>query len=305
MAESPIIQRLPVDGSGRTLAVRRWPALDDGGGKPPVVCVHGLLRLARDFDALAVDLSRDREVWAVDMAGRGDSDWLTDPAGYGYPTYVADCLAVMAALRAETGWRAIDWVGTSMGGLIALTLPPAMAAAGDGLPALRRVVLNDIGAVVPGTALARILDYAAVPPPIFPGRAAAEAHLRTLYAPFAPPDEAAWAALIGSSLRRTHDGWTLHYDPAIATALAAQRPENGEVADVDLRGFWTSFPAETLILRGEESDVLTAEIADEMVATAAHPASSQTIRGVGHAPMLVRAEEIASVRRFLDDGGPR
>lgn len=298
-APTPI--RIPAATPGRTLAVRSWEP-ETATGKPPVVCVHGLLRLARDFDDLAADLCRDRTVWAVDMAGRGDSDRLPDPSGYGYPTYVADAMAVLAAIADRFGVGRVDWVGTSMGGLIALMLPGAAAASDRPLPTLRRVVLNDIGAFVDGAALARILAYATVPPPIYPDRDAAAGHLRSVYAPFAPPDEAAWTKLIDDSLRPVSGGWTLHYDPAIATALAALNPADGSVADVDLMGLWDIFPAETLILRGEESDVLSPATALAMTARAPDRSRLVTVPGCGHAPMLVRRGERDTVRRFLDNG---
>ena len=93
----------------------------DDDREPPVVCVHGLTRNGRDFDLLAAALAADRKVVCPDIVGRGRSGWLVDPAGYGYAQYCAD----MTSLIARLGCEAIDWVGTSMGGLMGVMLANA------------------------------------------------------------------------------------------------------------------------------------------------------------------------------------
>src|SRR3546814_1319393 len=153
----------------------------------PVVCIHGLARNARDFDALAATVAAaGRRVVAVDVVGRGDSEWLRDPLDYVYPQYVSD----MATLIARLGCAQVDLVGTSMGGLIGLLL-----AAQPGTP-LRRLAMNDVGPFIPQAALARILDYVGKDPR-FADLAAAEAYPRTVYSEIGALSVAQWRHPIG------------------------------------------------------------------------------------------------------------
>ncbi len=165
-----------------------------------VLCVHGLTRSGRDFDRLAAALAASGcRVVCPDVVGRGSSDWLEDPAGYAYPQYLADMTALIARLDVE----AVDWVGTSMGGLIGM-----MLAAQPGTP-IRRLVINDIGPFIPKAALARIGDYLGQDQS-FADLEAAEAHLRTVHAPFGPLTDAQWEHLTLHSVR-----------PAAASAAAS------------------------------------------------------------------------------------
>jgi pimeloyl-ACP methyl ester carboxylesterase len=118
-----------------------------------LVCVHGLTRQGRDFDTLAQGLCDHYRVVCPDVAGRGRSDWLADPMGYSIPQYVADMVTLLGRLNAET----VDWVGTSMGGLIGLGV-----ASLRGSP-LRRLVLNDVGPSIQAAALVRIGTYLGLP----------------------------------------------------------------------------------------------------------------------------------------------
>src|SRR4051794_23281169 len=121
----------------------------DAANPRVVICVHGLGRNGRDFDVLAEALQSTHRVLAVDMPGRGESDWLADPNDYVFPTYVS----TLTALIARSGAERVGWVGTSMGGLLGI----AMAA----LPKspLARFVVNDVGPVIEAPALARIGEY--------------------------------------------------------------------------------------------------------------------------------------------------
>ena len=126
-----------------------------------VVCVHGLTRQGRDFDALAQTLLERAQgrirIACPDIVGRGQSDWLRDASGYQVPQYAADVLAMLGQLHAEHPIETLDWVGTSMGGLI------GMGIAGNArlpLPApIRKLVLNDVGPVVNREAIERIGAY--------------------------------------------------------------------------------------------------------------------------------------------------
>ncbi|NBC32808.1 MAG: alpha/beta fold hydrolase [Alphaproteobacteria bacterium] len=252
-------------------------------GPPPVICVHGLIRNGRDFDFLAAALGETREVLCPDVVGRGRSDWLAVPAHYGYPQYCAD----MAALIARTGADQVDWVGTSMGGLIGL-----MLAAQPKSP-IRRLVINDVGAFVPKAALERIVTYVANPRS-FPDRTSLDAYLREVYAPFGPLSDEHWAHLVEHNIRTTEDGsLALAYDPGIGQALAAQ-----PLDDVDLWPVWEAVRCPVLLLRGAESDVLPGDTAKEMT-TRGPGAKLVEFPGIGHAPPLMTEDKITLVRDWL------
>jgi pimeloyl-ACP methyl ester carboxylesterase len=249
----------------------------------PVLCVHGLTRSGRDFDALAGALAAEgRRVLCPDLPGRGASDWLPDPALYAPPTYVAALSHLLARLEGP-----VDWVGTSLGGICGIAV-----AALPGNP-VRRLVLNDIGSHVPEAAMARIRDYIGEMPD-FADLPALEAHLRAVHAPFGPLTDAEWRHLAATSCRPAEpgSGLSLHYDPAIATPIRAVEP-----AAMDLSAYWARVTAPTLLIRGAESDLLLAETAREM---AARPGVRLAeIPGCGHAPALMDAAQIGLIAGFL------
>lgn len=250
----------------------------------PVVCLHGLGRNARDFDALAEDLAAaGRRVACLDVVGRGDSAWLGDPMDYGYPQYLADT----AALIARLGCDQVDMVGTSMGGLIGM-----MLAAQPDNP-IRRLVVNDVGPFIPKAALERILDYFGKDPR-FPDLAAAEAYHRRIYSGFGALSDAQWRHLTETSLRRDGEGWRLHYDPRIAAPM-----RETEIVDVDLWPLWDAIACPVLVLRGAESDLLLADTAAQMEQRGPR-ARVVEIAGCGHAPALLDPAQIDVVRAWLN-----
>lgn len=251
-----------------------------------VVCVHGLSRNGRDFDALAADLAAaGSRVVCPDVVGRGDSDRLADPAGYGLPQYLSDMTALIARLDVAT----VDWVGTSMGGLIGLLL--AVQPNGP----VRRLVLNDVGPFVPKAALERIAANLAGPTR-FADLGAAEAHLRGVQAGFGTLSDAEWRDLTRRSVRPAPEGgWVLAYDPAILVPMNAQ-----PIADVDLWPLWDAVRCPVLALRGARSDLLTAATAAAM-GTRGPRARVVEIADAGHAPALLDPAQIAVVRDFLGE----
>ncbi len=252
---------------------------------PAVLCVHGLTRNGRDFDPLALALADRRRIACPDVVGRGKSGWLANPALYGYPQYCAD----MAALIARMGVDQVDWVGTSMGGLIGMTL-----AAQPNSP-IRRLVINDVGPLISKVGLQRIADYVGKDP-VFEDVAAVEAYLRFTLMGFGRLTDGQWRHLAEHSARQRPDGLLgLAYDPGIAHAFTAQ-----PMQDVDLWALWDRVTCPVLVLRGADSDLLTAETAEEM--TRRGPgARIVEIPHTGHAPALMSEEQIAVVRSFLLD----
>ncbi|MDO8314817.1 MAG: alpha/beta hydrolase [Rugosibacter sp.] len=252
-----------------------------------LVCVHGLTRNGRDFDFLAQALEADYRVICPDVAGRGKSDWLTNKSLYVMPQYCADMVTLLARLNVET----VDWLGTSMGGLIGMAL-----AAQPGNP-IRRLVLNDVGPVVTAVSLARIGDYLGTPPR-FDNIEEAEAYVRKVSAPFGPLTDAQWRHLTVHVVREAADGKIeFIYDPGIAQIYRQGQLLSGG-RDVELWSLFDAITCPTLLLRGEVSDLLTPATAQAMTQRGPH-AKLIEIPGVGHAPMLMDETQIAPVRDFL------
>jgi len=249
-----------------------------------VMCVHGLTRCARDFDSLAESLADRYRVVCPDMPGRGYSDWLQNPMEYALPTYVNDIVTLIARLDVEQ----VDWVGTSMGGLI------GMALAGQPGAPIRRMVLNEAGPLVRAEALERIAHYVGRAP-AFASFEDAERYVRQVSAPFGPHSDSEWRFLAEHVVRQRADGsYVVHYDPRIAEAFNANLPHQ----DLDLWGLWDSIACPTLVIRGELSDLLDRETVAGM-RTRGPRADTVEVSGVGHAPTLMKPDQISIVREFL------
>ena len=275
----------------------------DAANPHVVICVHGLTRNGRDFDWLAQALADDCRVVCPDVVGRGASDRLAAHEGYNYPQYLADMTALIARvtapapdgwlarlaarLRRRHGTAAVDWVGTSMGGLIGM-----MLAAQPASP-IRRLVMNDVGPLIPKDALARIGEYVGRDPR-FATPEQAEAYFRKVCAPFGPLTDEQWRHLVRHGTRRGDDGaLRLVYDPGIGEPF-----RNAAYRDIDLWPVYDKVRCPTLLLRGEDSDLLLRATAREMRMRGPHPELVE-FPGIGHAPMLMADDQIAVVREFL------
>ena len=253
-----------------------------------VICVHGLTRNARDFDTLAQSLEARCRVVCPDLVGRGQSDWLENKLDYAYPQYMTDMAALIARVTATAGPAPlIDWIGTSVGGLIGMLL-----AATANNP-IRRLVVNDIGPVIPKAALERIATYVGKTSR-FASLADAESYVRTVSASFGPLTDDQWRDLTVHNIRKEPDGtWVMNYDPGIGTAFASL-PSN----DIVFWDQWDRIKAPVLVLRGAQSDVLSAATANEM--TRRGPATRLIeLAGVGHAPALMADDQVRAVCDFL------
>ncbi|MEO8079850.1 MAG: alpha/beta hydrolase [Caldimonas sp.] len=252
-----------------------------------LVCVHGLTRQGRDFDVLAAAMRDRYRVVCPDVAGRGESDRLADPAGYNLPVYVADMVTLLARLDAST----VHWLGTSMGGLIGIGL------AAQAHSPIERLVLNDVGPTIDAAGIARIGSYVGLPLTWATEDEAAD-YLLSISTGFGPHSREQWLALTRPMLRRQGARFGLHYDPAIGIALRAITPEAAAAGQAALWSAYDAVRCPTLILRGAGSDVLSAETAAAM-ATRGPRAILREFDGVGHAPTLIDAGQVAAVREFL------
>ncbi len=266
------------------MAYTEWGEADD----PRVlICVHGLTRLGRDFDRLARALAPDYRVVCPDVVGRGRSDTLRDPMHYGVPQYLTDMVTLVARLDVEH----IDWVGTSMGGLIGIAL------AGQERSPIRRLVLNDVGPRLDAAAIARIGDYVGVPMS-FESVDQAVDYISTIARPFGLTRREDWRELVEPGLRRDGARWLLHYDPRIAVPFEAATPDRTAADEAALWSLYENIRCPTLVIRGENSDLLSRATAAEMAARGPK-ARTIEIASVGHAPTLMLPNEIAIVRDFL------
>ncbi len=262
----------------------------DRANADAVICVHGLSRNGLDFEILARELSRTHRVICPDMAGRGNSDWLTNKLDYNYTLYTADILALLAWLKLPQ----VSWVGTSMGGILGMML----AAANPLL--IKNLVLNDVGSVVSAAGLKRIMGYVGTSA-TFPDRPAAEVYMKSVLAPFGITTEDQWKHAFQSTFFTLPDGrYMLRYDPDISQPLKAAASVSDAVTDIDLTAFWLGVKCPTLILRGETSDILTRQTAESMRAGRAGVKLSE-IPGAGHAPALLDRGQVALITDWLDN----
>lgn len=275
------------DKGTHTLAVYDW---GDPAAQKITVCVHGLTRNARDFDFIAAELvATGRRVLAISMVGRGESAWLTDAMGYNYASYVADCLAVLDNFHI----REVEWIGTSMGGII------GMMIAASNPKRIKKLVMNDIGASLSAAALARIYEYVRAMPTQFTNRDEAEAYLRNAFAPWGITDSDIWNRFVETSLIERDGALRYACDPGIAVPLAAGSKNFTEVVDVNLSAIWNEVQTPTLIIRGANSDILSEETVKAMRATNLN-AEGITYPNVGHAPALMTKADTGPILRWLD-----
>lgn len=267
--------------------VRTWD-WGEAAADEALICVHGLSRNGRDFDALAADLAGRYHIACPDVIGRGESDWVA-AQHYGYPQYCADMNVLIGRMRNDVSGngRPLDWIGTSMGGLIGM-----MIAAFPGSP-IRRLVLNDVGPLVSKPALEHIASYIDVFPEFDSVDDAARA-IATNNSGFGPLSDDQWYFLAETSVKQLDNGkWTWRRDPGIGQVFKA-----GPIQDVALWEVWDAIRCPVLVIRGGDSPLLTTETAEEMTRRGPK-AEVVTLPGIGHAPALLDEDQIAIVRDWL------
>jgi pimeloyl-ACP methyl ester carboxylesterase len=270
------------------MAYREW---GDPDNTRVLVCVHGLTRTSRDFDALAARMSSHYRVVCPDVVGRGQSDWLRNPASYVTPQYVADMVTLIARLGVES----VDWFGTSMGGLIGMIL------AGFSDAPVGRLLLNDIGPRIELAALSRIGGYLALPLQFATEQEGID-YLNVISSSFGAHTPEQWRSINAPMLRLRNGSYELHYDPSLAVPFRALSPEAAEAGEA---ASWLAFEAircPVLVVRGELSDLLSRDTVDEMKRRG-RAVTSVEIPDVGHAPLFIDEEQIQVAERFFTDGG--
>ena len=286
---NPELKSFPVTVSefnkqARNIGYWQW---GDVNNPKKLFCVHGLTRNGRDFDYLAKELSSQYHVICPDVAGRGKSDWLKDKNAYNIFTYAHDLTQLIMNLKITK----LDWVGTSMGGMIGFIVASSTSF-------IEKFVVNDVGPLLPKAALYRIAQYTGSNPK-FENWADAEKFMRIIYQPWCIKKEEHWQHIKEISFKRDDDGNLMFtYDPGIGAPF---RDENGKIKvmeDISLWEFWEKIKAKTLVLRGTESDLLSKEIADKMTQTGPQ-AKLIELEGIGHAPSLYEADQIKIVKDFL------
>ena len=266
-----------------------------------VLCVHGLTRQGRDFDLLAqalVAAAKDANLPAIrvicpDVVGRGKSDWLQDPMGYQIAQYAGDMAVLIQSLNAQHPIERLDWVGTSMGGVIGMLL------AAQQLPTpVRHLVLNDIGPVVSWSSILNMKTYVGQVGKFESVQQAANA-MWEISKSFGPHTAEEWLALSQNMVRRLEDGtYTLHYDPALREPIRAVTQEQAQVGEAALWQVYDLIQCQTLLIHGAESELLSLSAVREMQQRGPR-AQVASVQGVGHAPTLTHEDQIDIVLQFL------
>ena len=266
-----------------------------------VFCVHGLTRQGRDFDLLAQALVAAAEaallppvrVICPDVVGRGRSDWLTDPMAYQFPQYASDMAVLIHTLHSQHPIQRLDWVGTSMGGVIGMLL------AAQELPVpIRNLVLNDIGPPVSWKSIQNMQTYVGEVGHFATVQDAANA-MWEISKSFGPHSAAEWLALSQHMVKRLEDGaYCLHYDPQLRVPIRAVTEESAKAGEATLWQIYDAIRCKTLLIHGAESELLSCDAVQAMTQRGPR-VQVATVQGVGHAPTLTHQDQIDLVLAFL------
>lgn len=256
----------------------------------PLICVHGLTGNGHDFDYLAEDLiNHGHRVIAVDLPGRGRSDFHDDPALYNYDQYMKDLHELLVDLNLEAP-GSVDWLGVSLGGLLGIRM-----ASMENSP-VKRLMVNDVGPSVPKEALDFIFgvisqDYA------FDTVSDLEARMReTRGKTWGPVTDEQWHHMAEHNARGRDDGRiTYAYDPKIGVVF-----EHSPIGDVDLWGQWAQIKCPTMLIHGADSTLLTEDIIERMRQNGPD-FDLVTFDGCGHVPSLMAPNQIEILRSWLNE----
>jgi pimeloyl-ACP methyl ester carboxylesterase len=261
-----------------------WGTPDKTERKDTLICVHGVTRNAHDFDYLAENLCDTYRVVCPDVVGRGESDHLAEPQGYDYMQYNADMNALIARLNVTQ----VDWVGSSMGGIIGMILASVAQSP------IRRLVINDIGPEISRDALTRIGNYIGKSGE-FGSIDEVEAHVREIYSEFGPMSDDDWKHMVHYSTRRTKTGkYRFKMDAGVGDAFR----DSISLFDVDMWDTWEKITCPVLILRGKKSSFFSEETAHKML-TCGPEATLVEFDDAGHTPTLRSDEQVNVIRDWL------
>ncbi|MBU3621507.1 alpha/beta fold hydrolase [Polynucleobacter sp. CS-Odin-A6] len=270
--------------SEHRMAYHAW---GDPTNSKVLLCVHGLTRRGSDFQTLAETMCQDYYVVCPDVVGRGDSDHLSNPMLYAVPQYVSD----IAQLIETLGVSQVDWFGTSMGGLIGMVY-----AAMPNSP-IRRMLINDVGPKIEPEALKRLGSYVGQPF-VFANRADALNRLNAICATFGEHTPEEWETYNGPMLVERNGQWIMHYDPNIAVPFASVNPIMAKAGEMAMWHAFKQIHIPMLIVRGGNSDLLSAKTVAEMCKVNPYIRSIE-IPNVGHAPAFVKPEQVALAKEFF------
>ena len=252
-----------------------------------LVCVHGLTRRGADFKTLAQAMCHEYYVVCPDIIGRGDSDHLKNPMLYAVPQYLADMTSLIKYLAVPQ----VDWLGTSMGGLI------GMVYASMPNSPIRRMLINDVGPKIEPEAIARLGSYVGQPFAFAERQQALDA-LNAICASFGEHTPEEWEIYNGPMLLEKDGVWGLHYDPNISVPFAAVNPIMAKAGEMAMWHAFKQIHIPMLLVRGGDSDLLSAKTVAEMCNVNPHLRSIE-IPHVGHAPAFIKAEQIAIAKEFF------
>ena len=267
-----------------------------------VFCVHGLTRQGRDFDVLAQALVASAQaanlppirVICPDVVGRGKSDWLKDPMAYQFAQYAGDMAVLLQTLNAQRPIERLDWVGTSMGGVIGMLL-----AAQEMPVPIRNLVLNDIGPPVSWKSIQFMQTYVSEVGRFASVQDAANA-MWEVSKSFGPHTPAEWLALSQHMVKRLDDGaYCLHYDPQLRVPIRAVTEEATKAGEATLWQIYDAVRCKTLLIHGAQSELLSVDAVKAMTQRGPR-VQVATLEGVGHAPTLTHQDQIDIVLAFLE-----
>lgn len=272
---------------------RQW---GESKGDNVILCCHGVMRNLHDFDYIAKPLE-DLGYCVVcpDIVGRGQSDHFLDAKNYSYYQYILDITAILA----RVGAKKVDWLGTSMGGLI------GMMVASQPNTIIRRLIVNDIGPIILASALERIKTYAGKEA-LFNNFEEACKQMRQNYAPFGIKKDEHWMHLFKHTLKELPDGrWTTFADSRCMFQGLNPNRQEIDMPDIDEKGniifwkYWEKVSCPVLLTYGAESDLVTSEVVEIMKQ---YPIQfkSYAIDGVGHAPTLMEEDQISIITDWLE-----
>lgn len=249
-----------------------------------VICVHGLARNCRDFDKVADKLSEKFRVIAIDMVGRGKSEWFKNKKLYNYPTYCQDILKFMDLLDLKK----VHWLGSSMGGIIGMLLSA-------GYPKyIKSLVLNDIGPFIPGKSVAKVAKYLSLNP-AFDNFDDAKSYVKVMLSPFNIPEHEFDYVTLNSTSMDSNGKYRLAFDPGVSIGM---KLTTTRTKDLELWDYWNKINVPIMVIRGGKSNFLDKETFGTMLDTKKN-IKLYSVPEAGHTPSLMEEDQINEIMGWL------